>query len=90
MEDDVAGLVRRETLMSQFIELIRDMGVPFSTGVVIVLIIGLTSVAGALVAVVGSIARHRQDIQFKRELLDRGMTVDEIERLIESRKTEET
>ena len=59
--------------MSQLIELVRDMGVPFSTGVIIFVIIGLTSVVGALVAVVGAIARHRLDIQFKRELLDRGM-----------------
>jgi hypothetical protein len=75
--------------MSQFVELVRHMGVPFSTGVVIFLIIGLTSVLGALIAVVGTVVRHRQGIQFKRELLDRGMTIDEIERLIRSRKTED-
>ena len=75
--------------MSQIINFISSLGAPFNMIVTICLIFALTSVVGGLIAVVGSVVRHREDTQFKRELLDRGMTIDEIERLIQLRQKKE-
>ena len=79
--------------MSQIIELINSLGQPFSMVATICLIFALVAVVGTIATMIGIIAKevrkyagHRQDLDFKRELLDRGMTVEEVERLIEVRK----
>ena len=46
------------------------------------------SVAGVLTGIATQIRKygnHRQDIDFKRELVDRGLSADEIERIVEAR-----
>jgi hypothetical protein len=53
------------------------IGIGCATGI----LIGLPSV---VLNLVGNIQRHRLNIEFKREMLDRGMSADEISKVIES------
>ncbi len=76
--------------MVQLLELIRGWGGPFSMVATLCLITALVAVVGAIAALMGTIAKeireyagHRHELEYKRELLDSGMTVDEVERLIE-------
>ena len=55
------------------------------------MIVGIGCATGILIALpsvvlnlVGNIQRHRINIEFKQELLDRGMSADEIAKVIES------
>jgi hypothetical protein len=57
----------------------------------VLMIIGIGCATGILIALpsvvlnlVGNIQRHRLNMEFKREMLDRGMTADEISKVIES------
>jgi hypothetical protein len=57
----------------------------------VLMIIGIGCVTGILIAlpsvvlnVVGNMQRHRINTEFKRELLDRGLSADEIAKIIES------
>lgn len=68
--------------MSQFVQLIRDMGTPFNMIVMICLIFAFSSVIGVIVDQVRKYLCHRQDLDFKREMLDRGMSAEEIDRVI--------
>jgi hypothetical protein len=68
--------------MYDIFKAILGIGVPFNMIILIVLI-------GCAAKTVESIAKqicqygcHRQDVEFKRELVERGVTVDEIERII--------
>lgn len=82
--------------MSELIDLIRGLGTPFNMVAAVCLIFALMGVLVAFAGMIAAIAKeirkyacHQQDLQFKRELLDRGMTVEEVERLIELRKEQE-
>jgi hypothetical protein len=51
----------------------------------IVLVVLIGSVAGVLTGITAQIRKygcHRQDLDFKRELVDRGLAADEIERIV--------
>lgn len=57
----------------------------------VLMIVGIGCATGILIALpsvvlnlVGNIQRHRINIEFKQELLDRGMSADEIAKVIES------
>jgi len=53
-----------------------------------VLIVLFGCAAGVLTAIATQIRKygtHRQDIEFKRELVDRGLGADEIERIVQAR-----
>ncbi|MEX2092100.1 MAG: hypothetical protein WD971_05455 [Pirellulales bacterium] len=57
----------------------------------IVLIVLFGSVAGVLTGIATQIRKygcHRQDIDFKRELVDRGLAAEEIERIVQARPEE--
>jgi len=61
---------------------------PFNMVVLLVLI---GSVAGVLTGIATQFRKygcHRQDIDFKRELVDRGLSAEEIERIIKVRAPE--
>jgi hypothetical protein len=82
--------------MSQLLDLIRGLGAPFNMIATICLIFALVAAVGAIATMVGAIAKeirkfasHRQELEFKRELLERGMTVEEVERLVEQGKERE-
>ena len=73
------------------LELFKDvisMQTPFN---MIVLIVLFGSVAGVLTGIATQIRKygcHRQDVDFKRELVDRGLSADEIERIIKAQANE--
>ena len=64
---------------------ILSMQVPFN---MIVLIVMFGCMAGVITAIAAEIRKyvcHRQDIDFKRELVDRGLSGEEIERIVSAR-----
>jgi hypothetical protein len=58
---------------------------PFNMIVLITLIVTAGSAVGTIATQVRKWACHRQEIEFKRELLDRGMSVDEIDRMAQTK-----
>ena len=57
----------------------------------IVLIVLFGSVAGVMTGIASQIRKygcHRQDVDFKRELVDRGLSADEIERIVQAKSPE--
>jgi hypothetical protein len=57
----------------------------------IVLVVLIGSVAGVLTGIAAQIRKygcHRQDLDFKRELVDRGLAADEIERIVRAQLPE--
>ncbi len=74
--------------MFEIFQAIVNIGVPFN---MIVLIVLFGSIAGVLTGIATQIRKygcHRQDIDFKRELVDRGLSADEIERIVRVRPKE--
>jgi hypothetical protein len=68
--------------MGSALQSIVDIPPPFNMIVLIVLIVTAGSAFSAGVSHVRKYFSHRQELEFKRELLDRGMTADEIERVV--------
>jgi hypothetical protein len=71
--------------MTNLIDLIREVPTPFN---MIVLIALIASVSGIIVAIAKGIQHYlclRQELDFKREMIDRGMSAEEIERLVKAR-----
>ncbi len=68
--------------MNQLFELIQGLHTPFDMVAIICLIFAVSSVIASVVKQIRKFVCHRQELEFKREMLDRGMTVEEIERLI--------
>jgi hypothetical protein len=68
--------------MSEVFQSIMHMQAPFNMVVIVVMI----SCAAAVVKFITMEARkygcHRQDIDFKRELVDRGLSAEEIEKIL--------
>ena len=50
--------------------------------VVGILAIGVVSVVDTIAKQIRKYASHRQDVDFKREMVERGLEIDEIERLV--------
>ncbi len=74
--------------MFEIFQAIVSIGVPFN---MIVLIVLIGSVAGVLTGIATQIRKcgcHRQNIDFKRELVDRGLAAEEIERIVQARPEE--
>lgn len=64
---------------------IVSMPAPFN---MIVLIVMLGCTAGVIAGIAAQIRKygcHRHDLEFKRELVDRGLSAEEIERIIKAR-----
>jgi hypothetical protein len=68
--------------MSEFLHTIVNLQSPFNMVVLIVLIGSVAGVLSSIAKQFRKYACHRQDIDFKRELVDRGLPADEIERII--------
>lgn len=83
------GVVQQgRPMFLEFFNGILHLPTPFNMVVLIVLI---CSVAGVLTGIATQIRKfvcYRQDIDFKRELLDRGLSADEIERILNARSNE--
>lgn len=71
--------------MSAFFELIRSVPAPFNMVVLIVLFVTLGGIISSAFKEIRKYACHRQEMEFKRELLDRGLTIDEVEQLVRAR-----
>ena len=71
--------------MNQFVESMANLPTPFNFVIGLVLIICASSVIGGLITEVRKFASHRAEIQLKRELVERGLDMDEIERVIAAR-----
>lgn len=68
--------------MMDLIKAIVSIQPPFN------MIVLICSAAGVLSTIASQIRKytcHRQEIEFKRELVDRGLTADEIERIVNAR-----
>lgn len=61
---------------------ILDIPVPFNMIVLIVLFGCIAGTIGAIAKEIRKYACHSQDIAFKRELVERGLVGDEIERIV--------
>ena len=71
--------------MSSFVELMQGLPPPFNMVVYIMLIVGGGGVLTSLIKQTRKFACHRQELAFKRELVDRGMTADEVEQVVRAR-----
>lgn len=71
--------------MSDLIQHIFLLPVPFNMVVVIVAIVMLTGVVTSIAKQIRKYVCLRQELEFKRELVDRGMTADEIEQIVKAR-----
>jgi hypothetical protein len=75
--------------MTEIVRAVLSIETPFNMVVAVVIVMSLAGVVTSfLTAVTKQIARfamHREEIEFKRELLDRGLAIDEIERVVRAR-----
>lgn len=74
--------------MSRFFDSIFELPVPFNMVVIIVLI---CTVAGVITAIAKEARKyfcHRNEMELKREMLDRGMEPQEIEEIIRATPAE--
>jgi hypothetical protein len=55
---------------------------PFNMVVMVVLIVFTAGIITSLFKQIRKYACHRQDVELKRELVERGLSVDEIERIV--------
>jgi len=83
-----AALTGTWNMLLEIFKGILSIQTPFN---MIVLIVLFGCVAGVLTGIAAQIRKygcHRQDVDFKRELVDRGLSADEIERIIKARSNE--
>jgi hypothetical protein len=72
----------QECAMYEIIKAISEMGPPFNMIVFVMLFACGASVCKVVAKQVREYGCHRQDTDFKRELVERGLHADEIERII--------
>ena len=70
--------------MNSLLESIIDMPVPFNMVVLIVLIGSVAGVIGGIAKEVRKYFCHQNELELKREMLDRGMGPQEIEHVLRS------
>ena len=66
-------------------ELMQNVPPPFNMVVYIMLIVCGSGVLTSISKQIRKYACHRQELDFKREMLDRGMSVEEIEQVVRAR-----
>jgi len=76
--------------MHDLFQQISTLPAPFNMVVLLVLIIMGTGVITSLMKQIRKFACHRQDVEFKREMLDRGLSADEIEQIIRAKVPEKS
>lgn len=74
--------------MNEILQSFSGIPAPFNMVIWIVLICSAAGIVTALFKEIRKYACHRQELDLKRELLDRGMTADEIERVVRSRTSD--
>jgi len=68
--------------MSELLTPITNIPAPFNMVVMIVLIVCIAGMVTGVAKEIRKFFCHRQEIEFKRELVDRGLGGDEIERIM--------
>jgi hypothetical protein len=68
--------------MSEVVQYIVKMPTPFNMVVMVVLIGGLAGIVKTVATQIRMYGCHRQDTEFKRDMVDRGLSADEIERIL--------
>jgi hypothetical protein len=71
--------------MAEFFQTVLDGGQPWGMVVVVVLIVFTTWLLGSVVEEIRKYACHRKDNELKRELVERGLSGEEIERVVQAR-----
>lgn len=74
--------------MGDFLQKIISIPTPFNMVVMIVLIGSVVGLLSTIAIQVRRFACHRQDINFKRELVDRGLSAEEIDLIIRAQSPE--
>jgi len=64
---------------------IVDMPTPFNMIVLIVLITSCAGIVTSIAKQIRKFAGQRSELNFKREMLDRGMEIEEIERILRAK-----
>jgi hypothetical protein len=77
-----------ELAMTDFFHQIVSIGFPFNAIVLMALIGCGAGVLGTIATQLRRFACHRQDINFKRELVDRGLSAEEIDLIVRSQPRE--
>jgi hypothetical protein len=68
--------------MTQLFDLIGELPTPFNMVAIICLISAVATVIGSFFKQLRKYVCHRQELEFKREMVDRGMSAEEIESVI--------
>ena len=68
--------------MSEIFNSIVGMPAPFNMVVIVVMITCAAAVLKFVAMEIRKFGCHRQDIDFKREMVDRGLSAEEIERIL--------
>jgi hypothetical protein len=71
--------------MASALQSITSIQPPFNMIVLVTLIVMTASLVGGAIKQSRKFFCHKQELEFKRELLDRGMSADEIERVVRAR-----
>lgn len=71
----------------ELIDRIMSMGEPWHMIILVVLVGSVAGLLGTISKQIRKYACHRRDIDLKRELVERGLSVDEIERIVAAKGT---
>jgi hypothetical protein len=71
--------------MTDIFERIIEMRTPYNWLTLVVLIITVGSIVKGIAKYVRQYACHRNELEFKREMLERGMSAGEIEQVVKAR-----
>lgn len=75
--------------MSQIQEFVNLLPIPFNFVVILMMVMCGAGIVTSLFKQIRKFACHRQELEFKREMVDRGMSVEEIERLVQAKCPEQ-
>ena len=75
--------------MQDFFQSLLNGNSPFGMIVLVVLIGSVFGVIGTIAKQIRIFATHRADVHLKRELVERGLSVEEIERVIAAKSPRE-
>jgi hypothetical protein len=73
--------------MTETLNLITGIPSPFNMIVLVVLISCAAGIVTSLFKELRKFACHRQELNLKRDLVERGLSIDEIERVVAAGKT---
>jgi hypothetical protein len=74
--------------MNQFIQGIFQLQTPFNMVVLIILIGSAAGIISGLFKQIRKYACYHQELNFKREMLDRGLSTEEIEQIVRAKAPE--